>query len=86
MQKPLQPSQKPSAVCDSLCACLPMHINVDKENYFFKNQFLSLLPPLTWAQCLATKIASITKLASFADSGQQWPPSTNLMSMWLAQP
>ena len=51
-QRPLQPGQKPSAVCDSLCACLPTHINLDEENYFFINQFLSLLPPLTQYQCL----------------------------------
>ena len=66
-QKPLQPSRKPSAVCDALRACLPSHINVDEHNYFFINMFLSLLPPLTRAQCMATKIAGITELVVFAD-------------------
>ena len=30
-QKPLQPSQKPSAVCYTLQACLPAHINVEEH-------------------------------------------------------
>ena len=66
-QKPLQPGQKPSALCVALRACLPAHVNVDEHCYFFINMFLSLLPPLTRAQCLATKIAGITELAAFAD-------------------
>ena len=29
--------------------------------------FLSLLPPSTWAQCLAAKLTDINELAAFAD-------------------
>ena len=61
--KPLQPGQKPSVLCDVLRACLPAHISIEDHNYFFLNMFLLLLPPLTRAQCQATKIVGITELA-----------------------
>ena len=70
-----QPGQKPSAMCDALRACLPAHINIEEHDYFFINMFLSLLPPLTQAQCLATKITSITKLSCFADCVHCQEPS-----------
>ena len=65
--KPLQPGQKPTVLCNNLLAALPAHVCVADHDYFFRNRFLSLLPPLTWAQCLAAKLDSITKLAVFAD-------------------
>ena len=58
-QKPLHPGQKPTALCNALRACLPSHVDTDEYSYFFINQFLSLLPTLTRAQCLASKFTSI---------------------------
>ena len=66
-QKPLQPGQKPSALCDALCSCLPSHVDVNGHKYFFVNQFLALLPQLTKAQCLARKFRDITELAALTD-------------------
>ena len=65
--KPLQLGQKPSVLCDALRASLPAHVKIEEHDYFLGNMFLLLLPPLTRAQCLATKITSITELACFAD-------------------
>ena len=80
--KPLQPGQKPSVLCDVLHACLPAHVSIEEHNYFFVNMFLLLLPPSTRAQCLATKIASITELASFADHVHcQMPAATALAAI-----
>ena len=64
--KPLQAGMKPTALLDSLRVALPAHVCVD--TYFFMNKFLSLLPPLTRAQCLAANIADISELAAFADN------------------
>ena len=61
--KPLQQGQKPSVLCDALRACLPAHISIEEHDYFFVNMFLLLMPPLTRAQCQATKILGITELA-----------------------
>ena len=65
MMKPLQPGMKPTVLCDNLRAALPAHVCVD--NYFFRNRFLLLPPPSTRAQCLATKLTDINKLAAFTD-------------------
>ena len=65
MMKPLQPGMKPTVLCINLRAALPADVCV--ENYFFRNRFLSLLPPSTRAQCLAVKFTNINELAAFAD-------------------
>ena len=66
-QKPFQASQKPTALCNALQACFLAHVNVDEHCFFYTNMFLSLLPPSTMAQCLATNFTSIMELTAFAD-------------------
>ena len=63
--KHLQARMKPTVLCDSLRASLSAGIEVN--TFYFRNKFLSLLPPSTRAQYLAAKLKDIDELAAFAD-------------------
>ena len=67
LQYPTVSPTRTETISNTLRSFLPSHVDANGHKFFFVNHLLSLLPPLTRAQCLASKLTDIAELAAFVD-------------------